>query len=193
MATRKKEPTIVIPYGDWLKEYQEEEVDISTEETALSTQIQQSLSGLEMGRLLLVDREVQGGEGFIAPNKLLLNTAAAAAWARIHARMKRDVETPSGKVYQVRETVASVRERGDDDDDDGFESDVEAIGAIGDDGPLVRVDDQRALDRARRYLEQRVPGYIWGRLLVILYHQGDVRAAVDMMHDKLDEMVGKLE
>jgi len=200
MGRKKQEPAIIIPIGDWLDEYVQEEVDVTSEDAVVKAQMDNGYHPAKLGRLLIIAQERgETEEGIIPKPKTLLNTGAALEVSQMFARRKRMIQAPSGHEYEARELVAQVREYTDGDEDgngsndNGFEEAVDAVFASDDSPAFVFVDDALAIDRAFAYLEKRVPGYIWGRLLTISQSGSEeVRKAADMIHEKVDEMVERL-
>ena len=198
LGRKRQEPAIIIPIGDWLDEYVQEEVDVTSEDAVVKAQMDNGYHPAKLGRLLIIAQERgETEEGIIPKPKTLLNTGAALAVSQMFAQRKRAIQAPSGKEYKARELVAQVREYTDGDengkDGNGFEEAVDAVFASDDSPAFVFVDDTLAIDRAFAYLEKRVPGYIWGRLLTISQSGSEeVRKAADMIHSKVDEMVERL-
>ena len=198
LGRKRQEPAIIIPIGDWLDEYVQEEVDVTSEDAVVKAQMDNGYHPAKLGRLLIIAQERgETEEGIIPKPKTLLNTGAALAVSQMFAQRKRAIQAPSGHEYEARELVAQVREYTDGsdgkDDGNGFEEAVDAVFASDDSPAFVFVDDTLAIDRAFAYLEKRVPGYIWGRLLTISQSGSEeVRKAADMIHDKVDEMVERL-
>lgn len=192
MAARK-EPSIVIPVGDWDEEYLKEEPDISSEDSLISLLQTTKYGPQKIGRLAIMARERGAApEDIISANKLLLNAGAAVEVSAKAAAHKRKVELPDGREIEVREFVAPVREKGEGH----FEGDTQATDASPspqpDNEPFVSVISDTARTRALDYLLKIVPGYIYGRLAIIAANGGDVHAAADALKAKIDEVVERL-
>ena len=192
---------IKIDVSDWHSEYMQEEPNLCTKEEAIQTRIRERYHPARIGRLYVVARERGDADPETLPaNKLLLMTGAAAAWSRMEAAEIETVRLPSGKEIEVRSWVAPVKaadwEPPDDDAeqyelvlDDGDNGGKESP----DDNPApVHVTDPLASDRARRYLTERVPGYIYGRMKIIAAAGGDVWGVASELHDKIDELAARL-
>lgn len=174
----KKELTIITPIGDWEKEYLHEEVDVSSEEAVIAVRLSGDVSPQQLGRFVIVARERKETEAdIIPPNKVLLSTAASVETRRILTRRQEPVETPSGRTYGAPAFVGPVRTPDDEAEE------VE---------PFVKLANQKAEERALGYLARAIPGHIWSRLLIVAAHGGDIVAAAQIVHDKIDEMVKRL-
>lgn len=185
------EPIIKIPIGDWVDEYQQEEVNVATEEAIIEAQTKRDLNPLKLGRLVLVARERgDAPEDILPPNKSVLNGGAAVELSRMFARRRTSVKIGE-REYAMRELVAAVPEKEEPAQDGDGEQADEAVNVFG--GAFVAAQSDEGLSRAEKYLLERVPGYIWGRLLVIAANGGEVGALADILKEKIDDMVGKLE
>lgn len=174
----KKELTIVTPIGDWESEYLHEEIDVSSEEAVIAARLSGDVSPQQLGRFVIVARERKETEpDIIPPNKVLLSTAASAETRLILTRRQEPVETPSGRTYEAPAFVGPVHTPDDE---------VEEV------EPFVKLTDPKAEGRALGYLTRAVPGHIWKRLLIVAAHGGDIAAAAQIVHDKVDEMVERL-
>lgn len=167
---------------DWYEELIKEEPNIKTVEDAVETMLSEKRHPAQMGRMCLI-AELLGKteEEIVGMPKPLLQTAVAFAFQSQLARRKTTAKTASGKDVNVREIIAPVAEI---DEDTGEEEPS--------DKPHVRVTDPLAGEYAMKYLMNRVPGYIRGRLNVIALHGGDVRLAADTLKSMIDEMVTEL-
>ena len=183
---------IKIDISDWADEYRESEPDVSSKDALVRMQMTTGLGPQRLGRLAIVGRaRGDAPDDILSPNKLLLNACAALEISQDFATRKRQITAPNGKKYSVRELVAPVREPPQDNGGDGdFELAVELLDGKG--TSYVDVESPEALDRAESYMRRRVPGYIWGRLLIIAAIGGNVKDVADWLHDEIDSMVGRL-
>lgn len=205
---------ISIDVTNWLDEYMQEEVNVSTLEALIDRATQDRMTAKQLSRLVIVARE-RGeidDDDMLPANKALLNTGGALSVNMMMSQQKRRIET-NGKTYLVRELIAPVRDSYAADETQAeqasqvadethtrrahtFDSEAGVTPKMEPTPPdtpyLVRLGSPEALRRAELYLERRVPGYIMGRLLVIKESGGDVEAAGDMLKEKIDEMVGEL-
>jgi len=205
---------IEIDVTDWLDEYMDEEVDVTTLEALIDRATQDGMDARQLARLIIIARE----RGELAedmefpPNKSLLNNGGGLSVNVMMAQQKRRIELSNGTVHYVRELVAPLRDSHLSDETQKqdashppgethsgqahtFESVAEATQAeqpSQPDASYAFVGTQLALDRALAYLDRRVPGYIMGRLLVIRESGGDVKAAAEVLKERIDEMVEEL-
>lgn len=205
---------IKIDVTDWLDEYMIEEADVTTLEALIDRATQDGMDAKQLARLVIIARE-RGDlseDMEFPPNKLLLNNGGGLAVNVMMAQQKRRIETSNGTVRYVRELVAPLRDSHDEHEtqsrqaSDGadesridqahtFESVAEAAPREQPTPPVASyafVGTQLALDRALAYLDRVVPGYIMGRLLIIRESGGDVKAAADVLKERIDEMVDGL-
>ena len=180
---------INIDVTDWADEYQREEPNLSTEEMAFVAAMRAGYKPQQMGRLLAIARHREESE-FAPPPKPMLNMGYAFDWTQRLVRQKDTATLPSGKEIEVNRFVNEVLEHPQNDGDDGqeFDAEVTAPEVKG----IVQWDDPAALDRAIKYLLERVPGYIYGRLKIIAANGGDVQGVANMLCDKIQEMVQRL-
>ena len=167
---------------DWYDELQKEEPNISTVDNAVKTMIKEHRHPAQMGRMCLM-AELLGRtkEEIVGNPKPLLQTASALAFHSQLQRRKKQFKTKSGKEYSVREIVAPVSEINED-------GEIEAS-----DEPHVMIDNPKAAEYAMKYLQNRVPGYIKGRLNIIAAAGGNVENAANQLKLTIDEMVTNLK
>ena len=171
---------IRIDVTDWEDEYIQAEPNLSTVEAAIRVQQAGEIPPIKMGRMLAIAK-LRGVAYDGAPeHKPVLNTGWAYNWSQVVARRYERVRLESGREIEVRSLVAPVAA----DDDDGLDTDIGAT----DNGAMQPWHDPVAVDRAERYLTQRVPGYIYRRLSIIAANRGDIDGAVQRLHEKIDEM-----
>jgi len=172
---------ININVTDWQDEYMDAEPVLINERAAIETQQRDGIGPHKMGRLLVVGREMgQAPSEILPPCKSLLNIGAAYKWSQLLAERKTTATLSDGRELEVREFVADVRQ----DTEEG--EDPEPFAAP------VRYDDPKAIERARDYLLNRVPGYVYGRLAIIAANGGDVAGAADGLKAAIDGMVARL-
>jgi len=175
------EPTISIPYGDWLQEYRKKEISLRNDEEICDAAIEGATTA-EIARMSIVAREQKHApEDLLPMNKLLLLAGGRDAISAKISQRRIEFETKSGKRYEARALVADVPAEGE-------EEDVERV-------PMryVAADSAGALERAERYLLERVPGYIFGRLKIIALNEGDAAEMGEMLKARIDELVSRLE
>jgi hypothetical protein len=191
-----KEPMIKIPIGDWVQEYDQLEVDVSTEEALIQTIASKQMSTIQAARLAIVARERGAAPAeMLPPNKLLLNTGGAMDIQGKIARRYKEVQLTNGSTVKVREFVAPVREHlteEPDEEDQTTEQLNRTAGQLPEDTGIVEAVSEIAHKRAYDYLLQRVPGYIYSRLKLIAANKGDVTEAANALKKEIDEMVTKL-
>lgn len=168
---------------DWYNELMQVDPDIETVDAAIETMLKENRHPAQMGRMALI-AELLGmtTEEIVGMPKPLLQTAVAQAFQSQIARRKTSFETANGKSVNVREFVAPV---GEYDEESGETEPT--------DENHVRYNDPRALEYAIKYLRNRVPGYIKGRLNLIAANGGDVQQAADELKMTIDEMVQSLK
>jgi hypothetical protein len=189
------EPTIRIKYGDWLEEYVQAEKDVSNKE-ALIERIREGMTTPQVARMALVARERKEADADVLPTcKLMLAAGAMHEVSSLIMRQKREITTKSGKKIKVREFVAPVLD-GDEMSETGaqrMEMTADSIKPEDTKLGMVSLLDPRAIQRARRYLFERVPGYIYGRLAILAANDEDVRAAADELIGLIGGIVERLE
>jgi hypothetical protein len=184
-----KEPMLKIPIGDWVQEYDQLEVDVSTEEALIQTIASKQMSTIQAARLAIVARERGAAPAeMLPPNKLLLNTGGAMDIQGKIARRYKEVQLTNGSTIKVREFVAPVREHPTEEP----EEEEGTTGQLPEDTGIVEAVSEIAHKRAYDYLLQRVPGYIYSRLKLIAANKGDVTEAANALKKEIDEMVTKL-
>jgi hypothetical protein len=118
------------------------------------------------------------------------------AVSQIAASATHDVEV-KGATYKAQDFIGPVRQAETDADDDDeqevlFEGEVEAIQPPDMPTTYTSYTNARSADVAEMYLQRRVPGHVWPRLLTLHEHGRDVRSAVQELKDELDNMVLRL-
>ena len=166
---------------DWRQEFVEVEPDVTGEEAAIREQMDNGLSPAQMGRMLLVGRELDIAPDDILPdNKPLLNLAASTSWAQRLQKRKKRVDLDNGKEVEVRQYVGPMT-------NDDQEAEPDEAGTR-----WVESQSEAATHRAMGYLTDIVPGHIKGRLNIIAANRGDVRAAADLLIAEIERIVGQL-
>lgn len=188
------ELTIHIPIGDWHEDTLRNETITENKDDVIDLLKSGTPTGA-IARSVIVSRELgKAPEDIIAPNKLLLYTGARLAVSNIAAGATHTVDV-NGAEYRAQDFIGPVCEAETDaDDEDGelFESEVAAIQASDMPTTYTSYTNARAADVAAMYLQRRVPGHVWPRLLTLYEHGRDVRAAVQGLKDELDNMVLRL-
>ena len=175
MATETEVRTeVVIDVSDWAEEFLAYRPDLSDREAAIQSMHDLGLSAPQIARIMVAARRMDQGEpALIAPDKLLLQTGAAADWTKVLQRRMQNKELANGLSVQVRSLIGPV---GEEDLDESW----------------VSVEDHEAIARATRYLLDIVPGHIYNRLKVIAVNEGDVLGAADQLKTEIDELAGRL-
>lgn len=165
-----------LDYTDWAEELLGEEPDLSSVETTIKEQMENQRSTQQIGRWVVAGRVLGiAAKNLLPPTKLLVQAAAARHWAQRMEKEKEVVITEEGKEINVRSYVGPV---GSDEDGAGK--------------PWVNFYDPAAIELAKSYLLNGVPGHIRSRLNIIAAAGGDVaRVAADLKHI-IDEMVAAL-
>jgi hypothetical protein len=182
---------IVINVDDWQDELNTVEPDL-TKNPIIDLQLA-GMKPAAIARLLIVARERGDVADEVLPaNKMLLMTGGAVAISRETAFAKTPVKVGE-ETYQARAYVSPVGEEeegeeGDQSSDDTLDKSVSTSPDF-----LTTVQGDKALEYASKYLEVKVPGYIWGRLLVIAANGGDVKVAGKQLKVAIDEMVKELD
>lgn len=188
-----KQPfAIVIDAEDWYNEYLAEEPNISDQDAIIATQMERGIGPQKLGRLCVIGNERGDvAEGEFPASKLLLQTGAAFTVSSILARRMKAVEV-NGKSYNAREFIAPVYQDLPDvtQPDTAEAAKPELLDGAG--TSFVKTVSPFALERATRYLVEKVPGYVWGRLLIVAANDGDVQQVADELKRHIDEMVTKL-
>ncbi len=177
---------INIDITDWQEEAERDENFIMSEEDIL-TAIRQGLSTSKVARVLLVSQELgMTKERISRPPKVLLNIGGQIDVQAIIHKSKTKVRAASGAEYNVNELVGYTPEKVEENGDEPIEKEVYT-------GPsFFDIHDKRALESAIRYIENIIPGHIWGRLLIIYENGGDVRNEAEKLKQTIDEMVKRI-
>lgn len=187
--------TVRIPIEDWRQEALRMEIMPEKREDVIDLLSGGTPTGT-IARGIIVSRELENAPAdIIAPNKMLLYTGARLAVSQIAASATHDVEV-KGATYKAQDFIGPVRQAETDADDDEqevlFESEVEAIQPPDMPTTYTSYTNARSADVAEMYLQRRVPGHVWPRLLTLHEHGRDVRSAVRELKDELDNMVLRL-
>jgi hypothetical protein len=173
-----KQLEIKVNVQDWLEECQRDELEVKEKKDIVEA-IEKGKSTSKVARAALICREVGvAQEDIIRPNKSLLLDGATGNIINIIREQTHEVTLPSGAVEKVHDfngRITNVNETEPEAEDDTGPS------FVGKNNPLY-------IDRAQRYLEDRVPGHIEPRLIQIYESGGDVHEAVKALHTVLDEM-----
>ena len=182
------ESVITIKVGDWDSEYEEKNLDVSSDDAIIECLIEGHTTA-EVGRIALMAREKgDAPDNILKPNKLLLQAAARAEIGQKAGR-KRTIELEDGRVIKgVREYVGPVVRRELDVDDEQLSLEIESI-----EGPeFAYVQSELALARAKDYLIKVIPGHIYSRLAIIAVNEGDVEAAMNELISEIEGVVVQL-
>lgn len=178
-----------IDVTDWAEEYNTIEPDVS-KNPIIDLQLKNGMKPAQVARLLIVARQRGDvAQDLLPADKLLLMTGGAAHVSGYTANQKAKVEV-NGKTYDARAYVAPV---GEEEEDDHPPDDTHPQDVIPSSDPLVNVKGEQALDYAKKYLTVKVPGYIWGRLLIVAANEGDVKQVAAELKAEIDRMVKELE
>ncbi len=162
---------INIDVTDWNKEYQEKEVDV-TNEDAIISRAKEGIKPSEMARLAIVARERGDSPNDILPaNKSLLMRGGAVNVSSIIATRMKEINLENGKTVRVRELTCPT---------EGVENVV------------VDSYSENGLKNAINYLLNSIPGWIYGRLVIIAENGGDVEGIWKELRGKVDEMIKEL-
>lgn len=163
-----------IDVTDWHEETKREEIEIKNDDDIYALLDKGEHTG-KIGRAIIVNRELgNADENIIKPNKLILSSGAQLEVSRLAARKRHEVETESGAKFQARSYVGEVQDGQDTDES------------------YVTYTDDKAAERAKRYLTNMIPGYIWPRLLTLYEANENVQEVADELKSLIDEMVEKL-
>ena len=174
---------INIDATDWKEEYDHEGTPIRNFDDVISARRDRHPAQTARMALIARDPRVEDAPPDLLPmNRLLLMSGAMASIASAIAQREVTRRLKNGIEITCREYMGVVHS----DDDEQTESSSDGNPGI------VSIDDNKALDRALAYLQQRVPGYVMGRLKVIAVCGGDVREAADELIGKIEKMVDKL-
>ncbi len=170
---------------DWQEEALKNEL-LPENEDAIYKALDNGLSSAVITRAVIVSREKQiAPSDIIRPNKLLLHAGGQQDIIRIAHKRKLEVKTENGKSYNVPAYVGTVAEKIDENAaEDETKPEV--------DNSFVRSQSIEGLRRAIDYMEKIIPGYVWGRLLIIYENGGDVRNEADKLKETIDEHVNKI-
>jgi len=192
-----QELTVGIPIGDWHQEALRLEIMPEKRADVIDLLAQGVPTGT-IARSIIVSRELEHAQAdIIAPNKLLLHTGARLEVSRIAASATHTVQV-KGATYKAQDFIGPVSQAdadaGEDDAEQEvlFESEVAAIQPPDMPTTYTSYTNARSADVAEMYLQRRVPGHVWPRLLTLHEHGRDVRAAVQALKAELDDMALRL-
>jgi len=170
---RNHELEIRINIGDWEQESKDIEAAVATDDEVLKC-IEEGMHPMQIGRLAVTAAELTGDRPEMLPaNKVLLQQGAALKTAQFVRRQCETLRRDSdGREYTVQQWAGTVTDR---------------------DGKYTHAADPEAPARALEYLNNYVLGHIRKRLNIIAVHDGDVRAAGEMLKRKIDELILELE
>ncbi len=162
---------ININITDWNDEYQEKDVDL-TNEDAIISRAKEGVKPSEMARLTIVARERGDSPDNILPaNKSLLMRGGAVNVSGIIAARMKQINLENGKTVRVRELTCPT----------------EGVKNV-----VVDSYSENGLKNAVNYLLNYVPGWIYGRLVIIAENEGDVKKVWGELKGKVDEMIKRL-
>lgn len=162
---------IDIDITDWNDEYQDKEVNVTNEDEIIS-RAKEGVKPSEMARLTIVARERGDSPDDILPaNKSLLMRGGAVNVSNIIATRMKEIILRNGKTVKVRELTCST---------EGIENVV------------VESYSENGLKNAVNYLLNSIPGWIYGRLVIIAENGGDVEGVWRELRVKVDEMIKEL-
>lgn len=174
---------ITINIDDWKDETLRAEETPKNVDDLVNLALEQGYLSPQLFRMYAYLREAGIAEPDALPdNKTLLQGGGTVALDRRFVTYKKIVEI-NGKQFNARAMVgphSTKSESGEEDAEDVEDEEPNTWQSTG---------TPEAADLAWRYIERRIPGLIWGRLLVLADSKGDVKGAANMLHDKIDEMV----
>lgn len=163
---------------DWQEEALQNEF-LPENEEAIYKALDSGISSAKITRAVIVAREKQiAPTDIIRSNKLLLHAGGVLDIIRIAHKRKLEVETKSGKSYDVPAYVGTVAEKEEEEKES--------------DNSFVNSDSAEGMQRAIDYMEKIIPGYVWGRLLIIHNFGGDVRNEADKLKQNIDDMADRI-
>ncbi|MFA5153533.1 MAG: hypothetical protein WC554_13300 [Clostridia bacterium] len=170
---------------DWQEEALRNELLPDSEESIYKALDNKNTSA-EIARGVIVAREKGiAPTDVIRPVKLLMQAGGQMDILQLAHRRKNKVTTKSGNEYEIPAYVGAVAEKVDEDSED--ENEKQEI-----DNSFVNSQSLEGLQRAIDYMEKIIPGYVWGRLLIIYENGGDVRNEADKLKETIDEMVNRI-
>ena len=193
---------ISIDVTDWHEEVLHNEIEIAKQEDF--AELITTMTPQQLARLAVVMRELKKADEDIIPaNKCLLNTGAAVAVTRYIVNQKKSIKTNSGKEVEVREFVGPVREQDSHElsviqmpgaNPESLQAQQGQTSCVTQEkyAYYVAVDDPGACERAIKYLRNKVPGYVRGRLATMVECGGDIVAEAELLKNTIDEIVAEL-
>jgi len=180
------EPTITIPVGDWVEEYQREEPNLSTKDVAIHTHQRHGYKPQQMGRLLAIARLRDETFDDIPPAKPMLNVGYAVLWSRLVKDECERVTLANGKSVLINSLVGPGSHASPEDASD----DPEALDA---NPAYVSWDDALAVGRIDNYLFNAIPGHIYNRLKQLAARGEDLSPRKEQLHGMIDGLFARLE
>lgn len=195
----KYKPEIVIDVQDWDQEYVEREMDVTSDDAICQRLKEGAGVGAVAKGTLIARLRGQAPEDIIAPDKMLLYSGARQEISVKALSKRAHVTLENGTELTFRALVAPVAEddgapEPEDTEQEVFDLDVEPpnLDPPDDDPAFVSWSTPKAVDRARRYLLNVVPGYVRGRLEIIAANGGDVWAEISAFKSVVDGIGGAL-
>jgi hypothetical protein len=190
------------------RQYLANEPDVETLDKAVQTMLQERKTVPQMAMQVLVAEALgHTTEEIIGTPKVVLRAGASRRFSDRVAALHCTKNAPNGREIQVRELVMHVSEPEFEEDEEGdidvpiqdslatelsIEKEQEAV--VDEVDYPVSIDHPLALDRAKRYFDRNVPGYIMGRLKIIAANgtRQEVEDAAEQLKVKIDAMVAQL-
>lgn len=159
---------INIDVTDWNKEYQEKEVNVTSQDEIIE-RAKEGIKPSEMARLTIVARERgDASESIFPANKSLLMKGGAVNVSAIIASRMKEINLENGKTVKVRELTCPT---------EGVENVV------------VESYSENGLKNAQNYILETVTGFIYGRLVIIAENGGDVEGIWREFQGRVNKMI----
>ncbi len=179
---------------DWSQEYDLEEADIGTLDKAINYQMTKGIGPMAMGRLLTMSRERGDNEEEVLKHstKLHINVGAGVDWSSQIKRKRHTTKLDNGNTVVVRDYVGAVR----DSDDLIIDEDQpeEERPNILDEVRLVKSNEEIAIQRAIKYVDEIVPRHIRMRFNLLAENKKpeEIKDCAKRLKKEIDMMVKAL-
>ena len=184
---------VKIDVTDWHEEALRNESFVTSDDDILS-QLAKGISTPALARSAIVSREKKlAPTDIVRPNKMLLMTGGMLDISQMVRSKKRIITTEDGENVLVGEYIGAVRVQDESDVNEDTDDDIKEAGQKEYEPSYVTIDNhEAALKRIQDYMEHRIPGHIWNKLVEVYTVGGDVRNEADKLKDTIDTMVNKL-
>jgi len=199
--------TVIVPMQNEYEDFLREEPDVATLDSAVNTMITNKMSAYEVSQHVFIAETLgQTDKPILGTPLVVMKTGAAIKFSGLVSAMRHKATLPNGKEVEVSDVVRQVTTSPETDEDNTEVAETQApqlFDALDDtpattesdyDGKPVWVENPVAGELAIKFIQTRVPGYIYRRLAIVMLHGGaeQVREVARGLKNTIDEIVEKL-